>query len=287
MVVRTSGCRPVGSCLVVLILAAAVGRPVLAGDAKQEAKARFMAGQSHYNLNEYPEALNKFKEAYRIFPDPVFLYNLGQCERQLGHFEEAIRFYRSFLREQPKAPNRQDVLHKIEEMETAQKSKAAEADKALTPPLPAEGKPTKPSLEPAASQPGTESPTPKLEYPTPSSEAKAASTTTSPADDKTAPVASPDEAKAAANGVADRNPTLPTIPPVNPEAPMGFPSGVDLSASAASPTAQAEAPPFYERWWFWTAAGVVAVGAGVGMYLLTSGSGASAPSTTLGSKKVF
>jgi tetratricopeptide (TPR) repeat protein len=98
-------------------------------DAKQEAKARFVSGQSHYNLNELTEALGDFKEAYRLLPDPVFLYNLGQCERQLGHLEEAVRFYRSFLREQSKAPNRQDVVHKIDEMEATLKAKQAEADK--------------------------------------------------------------------------------------------------------------------------------------------------------------
>src|SRR5512141_1027182 len=71
------------------------------GSAKQEAKAHFMSGQRHYNLNELSEALADFKDAYRLYPDPVFLFNLGQCERQLGHHEEAIRFYRNFLREQP------------------------------------------------------------------------------------------------------------------------------------------------------------------------------------------
>jgi tetratricopeptide (TPR) repeat protein len=98
--------------------------------AKAEAKARFIAGQSHYNLNEFAEALVEFKEAYRLLPDPVFLFNSGQCERQLGHLDEAIRFYRSFLREQPKAPNRQEVLHRIEEIEVVLKSKPSEPEKA-------------------------------------------------------------------------------------------------------------------------------------------------------------
>jgi tetratricopeptide (TPR) repeat protein len=86
---------------------------------KAEAKARFTAGESHYNLNEFSDALREFKEAYRLYPDPVFLYNLGQCERQLNHYEEAGRFYRSFLRKMPKAPNRAEVERKIDEMEAA------------------------------------------------------------------------------------------------------------------------------------------------------------------------
>jgi hypothetical protein len=117
--------RVVTACMVVLLgLVGPVGAEPVGKDAKVEAKAHFVSGQSHYNLNEFPEALADFKDAYRLFPDPVFLYNLGQCERQLGHHEEAIRFYRSFLREQPKAPNRQEVTHKIEEMEAAIKNRS-------------------------------------------------------------------------------------------------------------------------------------------------------------------
>jgi tetratricopeptide (TPR) repeat protein len=109
-------------------------------DPKQEAKAHFTAGQSHYNLNEFSDALREFKEGYRLYPDAVFLYNLGQCERQLNHPEEAIRFYRSFLREQPKAPNRQEVQGKIAELEAVLKNKTAEPvapPPALEPPKPA------------------------------------------------------------------------------------------------------------------------------------------------------
>ena len=173
-------------------------------DAKQEAKARFISGQSHYNLNEFPEALREFKEGYRLYPDPVFLYNLGQCERQLGHPDEAIRFYRSFLREQPKAPNRQEVLHKIEEMEAALKAKQAEAEKAAPPPPPS---------NPGAVPPGAAPPaaTGKCRAPPP-------------------PAVPP--ATAAAPGA---RPTAPPAghPAVTPEAAGGAPDRVDLTASPA------------------------------------------------------
>ena len=57
------------------ILSLAIAGPAWADDPKQEAKARYTTGQSHYNLNEFQEALQDFKEAYRLFPDPVFLFN--------------------------------------------------------------------------------------------------------------------------------------------------------------------------------------------------------------------
>jgi tetratricopeptide (TPR) repeat protein len=216
---------------------------------KSEAKARFATGQSHYNLNEYSEALREFKEAYRLYPDPVFLYNAGQCERQLGHPEEAIRFYRSFLREQPKAPNRQEVQNKISELEDALKNKPAEPP----PSLPLEpAKPVTTPVEPAVA-PGPPMPTP-------------ATATTSAAPPTAAP--------------------LPATPPVSPESAGGTPAQVDLSATPG-PAPETGPTPIYKRWWLWTAAAVVVVGAGVGIYAATAGGGASVPSSALGSNKVF
>jgi len=80
--------------------------------------------------------LQDYKEAYRLFPDPVFLFNVGQCERQLGNPEEAIRFYRSYLRNKPKAPNRQEVVRRIDEMQTAIDAKKSAPDKPPAGPAP-------------------------------------------------------------------------------------------------------------------------------------------------------
>jgi tetratricopeptide (TPR) repeat protein len=145
--------RWVGALFVagVLGLAASAQAAEAPKDVKVDAKAHFRAGQNHYNLNEFAEALREFKEAYRLYPDPVFLYNLGQCERQLGRPEEAIRFYRSYLREQPRAANRQDVLHRIEELEETLRSKA-EAAPAAPPPA------ALPATAPATSIPGPAEP---------------------------------------------------------------------------------------------------------------------------------
>ena len=235
-------------------------------EAKQEAKARFVAGQSHYNLNEFSQALVEFKEAYRLLPDPVFLYNSGQCERQLGHPEEAIRFYRSYLREQPKAPNRQDVVHKIDEMEAALKAKAAEAEKAPSAPSePSEpGKPTASPTEPPPAQAGA--PAQKVQSePAPAEKAELAGQPATP---------SPSPA------------SLPAEPPLRPEAPVPASPGIDVS-SAPSPQQAPLAKAFYSRWWFWTAAGVVAAGAGLGIYAATADRAAAPPASALGSKGVF
>lgn len=71
--------------------------------AEDRAKARelFQRAQQHYKLGEFQPALDGFKEAFRNFEDPSLLFNIAQCERQLGRKQEALRSYRMFLSEQP------------------------------------------------------------------------------------------------------------------------------------------------------------------------------------------
>jgi tetratricopeptide (TPR) repeat protein len=259
--------RWVGLSSVALLLVGGMNRGQ-AGDlpqeAKQDAKARFVSGQSHYNLNEFPEALVDFKEAYRLFPDAVFLYNLGQCERQLGHNEEAIRFYRNFLRAQPKAPNRQDVLHKIEEMEVALRTKQPEAEKKAVPTIAGD----------AVGDAAAGSVAAPVEH------AHAAAPALSPKAESALPSASASEP-----GTNSAPMALPMTPPVGAEGARPT-NGIDLvaPAPAAAPT---KAPALYSRWWFWSASGAVLAGAGIGIYAATSGKAPTGPNSALGSKRVF
>lgn len=133
---------------VVCVLACVMSRPAAADD--EAAQAHYKKGRSLYNVSEYRAALDEFKQAYVEHEDPAFLYNIAQCHRQLGDYPEAITFYKRFLNESPKAPNRKDVQRLIAELE----GKAGE----VTPP---------PSPPPAASGPVVEAPPPVVETPRP------------------------------------------------------------------------------------------------------------------------
>jgi tetratricopeptide (TPR) repeat protein len=63
-----------------------------------QAVALFDAAEKNYALQEYEEALSKYKEAYRLSEQPDLLYNIAQCYRQLNRYDEAIKSYQSFLR---------------------------------------------------------------------------------------------------------------------------------------------------------------------------------------------
>jgi tetratricopeptide (TPR) repeat protein len=93
------------------------------------AKSLYDSGMKHYNLAELDAALRDFKEAYRLKPDPAFLFNIAQCHRRLDDPATAATFYRSYLRESPEATNRAEVNQLLAEMDAAVAAKAkAKAD---------------------------------------------------------------------------------------------------------------------------------------------------------------
>ena len=106
------------SSLVALALVLAVGaaaprrgRPPDAN--KAAAKEHYQSGTSYYDLGRYPDAIKEFEAAYELKNDPAFLYNLAQSYRQAGDPEQALHFYRTYLRYVPKPPNRAEIEERI------------------------------------------------------------------------------------------------------------------------------------------------------------------------------
>jgi len=153
---------------VLVCLCLATTSAVAQTDDVAAAKASYASGERHYDLAEYEPALADFKEAYRNKPDPAFLYNIAQCHRKLGHIDEAIHFYQTYLRRAQDAKNRQDVERRIAELEalrspanpylvpgTSHPATAAvptTAPSALTPATPASTTPVMPTVQPTTEQ---------------------------------------------------------------------------------------------------------------------------------------
>jgi hypothetical protein len=91
----------------------------------QRARTLYQEATAHYNLGENREALQKFKDAYRLVREPVLLFNIGQCHRRLGEAKEAIEMYRSFLREAPEAQNRKEVERLITDLGRTSQDRSA------------------------------------------------------------------------------------------------------------------------------------------------------------------
>jgi len=142
------------------------------------AKAKYESGVRHFDLSEFEPALADFKEAYRNKPDPAFLYNIAQCHRRLGHTDDAIAFYQSYLRRAPDAKNREEVERRISELDTIRGAGDASiagssSGKPLPPPTAVKA-PKKP--EPENTVPPSTSATQPNTVPTTPSEAHAAAT---------------------------------------------------------------------------------------------------------------
>jgi tetratricopeptide (TPR) repeat protein len=137
-----------------------------------DAKQHYAAASKLYDLAEYDGALREFKEAYRAVEDPAFLFNIAQCHRKLGHAQDAITFYKNYLRRAPRAANRSEVERLVAELERAQPKPApAPADEAtapvaplvtdLPPPAPDKGPPSDAMLvAPVSSAPAAETEAP-------------------------------------------------------------------------------------------------------------------------------
>lgn len=74
----------------------------LARPTKLEAKEHLATGNRLYRVREFEKAIEEYKAGVLKEDVPLFGYNLAQCYRQLGRYEEAIWHYERFMsRAQP------------------------------------------------------------------------------------------------------------------------------------------------------------------------------------------
>jgi tetratricopeptide (TPR) repeat protein len=105
--------------LLVVSLLLLFGRVALADDpAVREAKRHFDRGEKLYALTKFSEALDEYQKAFDAKPIPAFLFNIGQCYRNLGDYDAAIFSYRKYLKLAPDAANREQVEQLIGDLET-------------------------------------------------------------------------------------------------------------------------------------------------------------------------
>ena len=99
-----------GAILVMSASAAAESRTQAAREAAE-------TGRRAYNLNHWDEAIAAFEKAYQLSGDPALLFNLAQAHRQALHGNEAVHFYKTYLREQPDGPNREVAEKQLNELQ--------------------------------------------------------------------------------------------------------------------------------------------------------------------------
>jgi len=95
-----------------LLLSAKAADPV-----EEKARAEFKRGSTAYDLGRFEEARQAYEAAYELKPLPGFLFNIGQCYRQLGNYERAVFFYKRYLNLTPSAKDAATVNKLIQDCE--------------------------------------------------------------------------------------------------------------------------------------------------------------------------
>ena len=105
--------------LLVMCLAVAVPpRTAHADDpATRAARRHYERGEKLFALGKFDEALEEYQTAFDAKPLPGFLYNIGQCYRNLGDFDQAIFSFKKYLKLEPEAANKDAVEKLIEDLE--------------------------------------------------------------------------------------------------------------------------------------------------------------------------
>ncbi|MBW2735512.1 MAG: tetratricopeptide repeat protein [Deltaproteobacteria bacterium] len=97
-----------GSCFLVLALVSLAGfPPALAApiaDPAAKAETLYLEGAALYRARHYQQAVRVFEGAYRVYPEPNLLYNMGRCYEALGRLKDAIERYERFLADNRSAP---------------------------------------------------------------------------------------------------------------------------------------------------------------------------------------
>ena len=104
--------------------------------AMKRAQGHFRKGEKLFALGRFEDALGEYQQAFEEYPLPEFLFNIGQCHRNLGDYDQAIFSFRKYVRLKPDAENRDATEELIAELE---------AEKARNP-----SKPTRKRLDPVA-----------------------------------------------------------------------------------------------------------------------------------------
>lgn len=142
----------------VLLFLALSGTAHAADDARSVARESYARGVALAKAGDYQRALDEFQRAYELAPHYAVLYNVAQAERALGHSDQALEAFESYLRlgaEQITPERRSEVEVAIEalkaERSTAKDQPAAPAVVApAAPAVVAPAEPPPPAVAPVA-----------------------------------------------------------------------------------------------------------------------------------------
>jgi tetratricopeptide (TPR) repeat protein len=129
--------------LLAATLAGSVAQAAPPDDNAKHAREAFNDGTTFFNLGQWDKAIDAWQAGYKLKPDPIFLYNIAQAYRLADNFDKALFFYRSYLRNLAKPPNKAEVDDRIAQIEHALEERKRAREMPPEVPLAAKSDPVK------------------------------------------------------------------------------------------------------------------------------------------------
>lgn len=104
-------------CLSVAVPVVAPQRAHADDPGERSAKRHYDRAKKLFELQKFDDALEQFQKAYDASPIPDFLYNIGQCQRNLGDYKAAVFSFKRYLKLDPETERREKLEALIEELE--------------------------------------------------------------------------------------------------------------------------------------------------------------------------
>lgn len=91
--------------------------PAAVGGAEEQARLVYEQAVLAYSERRYKDAILLFQQADGFRPNPAFSFNIGIAYEDMGDSAMALHYYRHYLRQLPKATDRDEVDQRIRKLE--------------------------------------------------------------------------------------------------------------------------------------------------------------------------
>ena len=110
------------------LIALGAAAPAAAGEPRGEQPGRvfFERAEANFNRGQFEAARADYQAAYDVEPLPAFLFNIGQCYRNLGDYDRAQFFFQRYTMLDPHSANRPAADRLIAEMSRLAQERRAE-----------------------------------------------------------------------------------------------------------------------------------------------------------------
>lgn len=95
---------------------------------KEEIDRYARSAQAHVDLFEYKQAVDDWKNAYRVSQDPIFLLRTAESNRAMGDCGEAAQMYEQYLAKRKDAPDAAQVRGRLNETHACQQRAGSNID---------------------------------------------------------------------------------------------------------------------------------------------------------------